>query len=182
MTEPLYSEIHWLGTHLPAFDQIADGTYVPPENTPQGAQLLFPLLKQPPEVVNQPTMLSTATHKAGWLKAKETTASSKSGAHFRHYKTGAIHDNINEMHTLMAAITLRSGCSYQRWKKGINIMLETIKGNCDMEKLRIILLFEVDFNQLNKYIGKEMMTQAESTGLPQSNMDPKTGKAQVPKA
>jgi len=34
-----------------------------------------------------------------------------------------------------------------------------------MEKLRIILLFEADFNQLNKFIGKEMMHQAESTGL-----------------
>jgi len=44
-------------------------------------------------------------------------------------------------------------------------MLEKIKGNCNVEKLRIILLFEADFNQLNKYIGKEMMKQVESTGL-----------------
>jgi len=128
MTKPLYSEIHWLRTHLPAFNQIAESTYIPLENTPQGAQLLFPLLKQPPEVVDQPTKLSTATHKAGWLKAKETTASSKSRAHFGHYKTGAIHNNINEMHTLMVAIPLRSGCSYRRWKKGINIQRELRHG------------------------------------------------------
>jgi len=43
-------------------------------------------------------------------------------------------------------------------------MLEKIKGNCNVEK-RIILLFEADFNQLNKYIRKEMMKQAKSTGL-----------------
>jgi len=31
--------------------------------------------------------------------------------------------------------------------------------------VRIILLFEADFNQLNKFVGKEMMHQAESQGL-----------------
>jgi len=44
-------------------------------------------------------------------------------------------------------------------------MLEKIAGNCDVAKLRIILLFEADFNQLNKFIGKEMMHQAEDNGL-----------------
>jgi len=124
MIEPLYNNLYWLGTHLPAFDQIADDTYITPGNTPKGAQLLFPLLKWPPEVADQPTMILSATHKAGWLKAKEAIASSKSGAHFGHYKIGAAHDNINEMHTLMAASPLRSGFLYQRWKKGLNIMLE----------------------------------------------------------
>jgi len=32
MTEPLYSEVQWLGMHLPAFDQITSGTYIPPEH------------------------------------------------------------------------------------------------------------------------------------------------------
>jgi len=44
-------------------------------------------------------------------------------------------------------------------------MLEKIAGNCDVTKLRIILLFKADFNQLNKFIGKEMMNQAEEQGL-----------------
>jgi len=39
------------------------------------------------------------------------------------------------------------------------------RGNCDTTKLRIILLFEANFNQLNKFIGKEMMYQAEENGL-----------------
>jgi len=55
--------------------------------------------------------------------------------------------------------------SYKQWKKGINVMLEKITGNCDVAKLRIILLFEEDFNQLNKFIRKEMMHQAEDNGL-----------------
>jgi len=44
-------------------------------------------------------------------------------------------------------------------------MLEKIAGNCDTMKLRIILLFKKDFNQLNKFIRKEMMHQAEENGL-----------------
>jgi len=44
-------------------------------------------------------------------------------------------------------------------------MLEKIAGNCDVAKLCIILLFEVDFNQLNKFIRKEMMHQAEDNSL-----------------
>jgi len=44
-------------------------------------------------------------------------------------------------------------------------MLEKIAGNCKVTKLQIILLFKADFNQLNKFIGKEMMYQAEENGL-----------------
>jgi len=44
-------------------------------------------------------------------------------------------------------------------------MLEKIAGNCEVSKLCIILLFEADFNQLNKFIGKEMMQQVEENSL-----------------
>jgi len=40
------------------------------------------------------------------VKRKKGTASSKSGAHFGHYKTGANHDDIN---MLTASIPLQSG-------------------------------------------------------------------------
>jgi len=58
------------------------------------------------------------------MKAKETTLSSFSGAHFGHYKAGATHKSINELHTVLADIPLQTGFSYRQWKKGINIMLE----------------------------------------------------------
>jgi len=41
-----------------------------------------------------------------------------------------------------------------------------IAGNCKVSKLHIIiLLFEADFNPLNKFIGKEMMQQAKENSL-----------------
>jgi len=57
------------------------------------------------------------------------------------------------------------GFSYKWWRKGINVMLEKIVSNCKVAKLCIILLFEADFNQLNKFIGKEMMYQAKENSL-----------------
>jgi len=66
---------------------------------------------------------------------------------------------------MLTDILLQTGFSYQHWKKGINVMLEKIAGNCKVTKLQIILLFEADFKQLNKFIGKEMMYQAEENGL-----------------
>jgi len=101
MTKPLYTNLHWLGTHLPAFDQIVASMYILPDQSPTSAQSLFPLLQWPLEITNHPmTLLQTAHKTRWWLKAKEAMASSKSGAHFGHYKTGALHDDINEMHTL----------------------------------------------------------------------------------
>jgi len=71
-------------------------------------------MHQPPEITDQPTNLLMLAHQTGQLKAKEATASSKSGAHFGHYKTGALHNDINEMHTLLVDISLWSRLTYQR--------------------------------------------------------------------
>jgi len=56
-------------------------------------------------------------------------------------------------------------------------------GNCNVTKLRIILLFEADFNQLNKFIGKEMMNQAKEQGLVAGEQyGSQHGKSAIPKA
>jgi len=114
---------------------------------------------------HHPHQITPEQHKQGWNKAKEPTSSRLSGVHFGHYKAGANHALINKLHTMLMDILLHMGFSYRWWKKGINVMLEKIAGNCEVTKLRIILLFEVDFNQLNKFIGKEMMYQAEENRL-----------------
>jgi len=44
-------------------------------------------------------------------------------------------------------------------------MLEKSLGNFNVEKLRIILLFEADFNSNNKWIGRAVMRNAEVLNL-----------------
>jgi len=165
LTEPLLPELGLLNCEDPPFDAIANGQYQAPAGTGPGAQLLLQHLKRPMEVPDCPLELMAEGHKEGWIKSKERTASSLSGAHFGHYKSGTFNDLINGVHTALAVIPLKTGYSYTRWRKGINIMLEKSTGNFQVDKLRIILLFEADFNQLNKFIGREMMYHAEQYGL-----------------
>jgi len=40
-------------------------------------------------------------------------------------------------------------------------MLEKLAGNCWVEKRRIIMLFEADFNNNNKWLGRALMALAE---------------------
>jgi len=53
----------------------------------------------------------------------------------------------------LTEIPLRTGFLYDRWKKGLNVMIEKSAGDFTVEKLRIILLFEADFNANNKWLG-----------------------------
>jgi len=165
LMEPLLLELSAIGIHRAQFDQIADGNYLPPPDAPNNAQQLLPLLQRSNTISDQPQKITTDQHKHGWKKAKETTSLSLSGAHFGNYKARASHKLINTLHTLLTDIPLWTGFSYRRWKKGINVMLEKIAWNCEVTKLQIILLFKADFNQLNKFIGKEMMYQAEENRL-----------------
>ena len=165
LMEPLIAELGLLNCDKPPFDTIALCTYQPQEGTDPGTWLLIKHLKWLAEVLECKLDLTKTLHSKGWKKAKECTASSLSGAHFGHYKSGTFSKLINSIHTALAAILLKTGYSYHQWKKGINIMLEKSPGNFQVDNLRIILLFEVDFNQLNKHIGQEMMHHNEQHGL-----------------
>jgi len=61
----------------------------------------------------------------------------------------------------MAEIPALTGYSPNRWRHGLNVMLEKTPGNIEVERLRIILLFEADCNQNNKWLGRAFMKEAE---------------------
>jgi len=44
-------------------------------------------------------------------------------------------------------------------------MLEKLAGNCWVEKRRIIMLFEADFNNNNKWLGRALMALAEQKDI-----------------
>jgi len=54
-----------------------------------------------------------------------------------------------------------TGISPQCWRHALNVMLEKVMGNCSVEKLCIIMLFEADFNNNNKWLGWAVMQNAE---------------------
>jgi len=153
LTPPLISKLGLLYCNEPYFDAIAARQYHPPAGIAPGAHKLLQHLKQPDEVLECCLNLTDTIHSKGWKKAKERTASSLSRAHFGHYKAGTFSELINLIHTALSVIPLKTSFSYHWWKKGINVMLEKLPGNFQVDKLCIILLFKVDLNQLNKYVG-----------------------------
>jgi len=78
---------------------------------------------------------------------------------------GTFNPDILIFNATMADIPLKTGYSPDRWKEGLNVMLEKSPGNFNIEKLRIILLFEADFNSNNKWIGRAVMKNAETLNL-----------------
>ena len=61
----------------------------------------------------------------------------------------------------MTNIPYLSGYLIKRWQREINVILEKLKGNCRMDKLRTIFLYDADFNLMNKYVGRNTMGKAE---------------------
>jgi len=107
----------------------------------------------------------TATSTRGipiWVAtSRESTASSLSRVHFRHY-IAAVEDVITKkINCLMATIPMMTGISPQRWHHTLNVMLKKVAGKCSVKKLQISMLFEADFNNNNKWLGRAVMQNAE---------------------
>jgi len=119
---------------------------------------------KPPQVVDC-VMRTADEYCNSWRKARETTSSSASGTHFGHYIASTFNPEIMVINAALANIPLWTGFSYQCWQTGLNIMIEKTTGDFNVEKLRIILLFEADFNSNNKWIGWAVMYQAEKNLL-----------------
>jgi len=153
-----------LGTGSPAFTQILDGTFdMSAIQDPYTVQLLTHLGRPPG--IKEIELRTKAEYRAGWKKAKEQTSSSPSGVHFGHYIASIEEMVLEKINRLMATIPLLTGISPARWRRTLNVMLEKMAGNCSVEKLRIIMLFEADFNNNNKWLGRAIMANAERQQL-----------------
>ena len=85
-----------------------------------------------------------------WRKAKESTSSSFSGLHFGHYKCIVETEALVEFNAMFLNTVINTSTVLDRWKNGLSVMLEKIKGNINVDKLRGILLMEADYNFVSK--------------------------------
>lgn len=76
-------------------------------------------------------------------------------------KANSLDPLLCQVDTIMACLPFEYGFSPDWWQQGIDVMLEKKKGVWQINKLRAILLYEADFNQNNKLLGKLMLEQAE---------------------
>ncbi len=147
------------GIESVAFQEVLNGTFICPPNTDPYVARLIASLKRHPGAYAEPWTAKEQI--SGWRKVQETTASLMSQVHFGHYMAGTFNPEIALLNATMADILLQSGYSPWRWRKGLNVMLQKQVGNINVEKLRIIVLFEVDFNTNNKWISRAVMYKAE---------------------
>ena len=94
---------------------------------------------------------SPEVYKQSWEKMNEKITSRR--LHFGHFKA-ATQNNLNLMtHYYLAEIPFRTGYSPLCWRHATNVMILKEAGVYDIEKLRTIVLYEVDFNHYNKFFG-----------------------------
>lgn len=102
----------------------------------------------------------------GFNKWKESTTTSPSGRHLGHYKALVQDPKLLRSLTLFLSIALRNGLTIPRWSEATNIMIEKDPGNPKINRLRIIHLFEADFNFLLKLMwGHRLVRRAVELDL-----------------
>jgi hypothetical protein len=82
--------------------------------------------------------------------------------HFGTWKAGSFSETITELDALLTDIPLQTGHSPLRWRVAIDALILKKPGVTLLEKLRTVVLFQGDFNYLNKYIVLNMMKDGEA--------------------
>ena len=92
------------------------------------------------------TDLSTDDVSRGFRQWKETTTTSPSGCYLGHYKALISNPTLLSSLTKFLQISLNTGIAPTRWRQAVNVtMLEKDSGVPNINRLRIIHLFEADY-------------------------------------
>jgi hypothetical protein len=129
-----------------------------------GIVRLLPYISTPDKIMELgkiSTLLSKEEFRRFWLKCREYTSSGRSGLHFGHFKASALDDHLTEVDRLFLEISMTHGIILNRWLQAIDVMIPKKANSVHVTKLRTIMLFEADWNYMNKLIGKRIMQQAE---------------------
>ena len=147
-----------------AGQQIIDGTLFEgfdDTNCPELSTFLAQLA-MPEEIKNlEPikTEISLDEYKKGFRSWKECTSTSPSGRHLGIYKALLHSDIITSDMCTMLNVAIRLGLVPSRWCQAISVLIEKDPGNPNINRLRIIHLFEADFNLFLKIIWASRLVQ-----------------------
>lgn len=113
------------------------------------------------DVPAYPTTIPVSSYRKYWRNARENTSCHPSEISFATLKAGAENNQIAEFECLMTRIPVQTGYSPLRWRKCTDVMILKKAGLTQVDALRTIVLFQADCNYVFKFIGKEMMYNAE---------------------
>jgi Reverse transcriptase (RNA-dependent DNA polymerase) len=117
----------------------------------------------------------------GFKSIPERISSSPSGRHIGHYKAILTDMELCEIMSTLSSLPFEYGFSLQRWERVIQVVLEKVRGTPRIDKIRIIQLVEIDFNQaLKKIFGHRLVRHAESKGnIPPSQWGSRPNKSAI---
>ena len=109
---------------------------------------------------------------------KESTSTSPSGLHLGHYhcmwrkpndenRDKIVEDQQNLLECLVNLLnySLKYGYTFRRWTKIVNIMLQKDQGNPRIHRLRVIHIYEADYNLLLAVKWRQALHHAEDNNL-----------------
>ena len=95
----------------------------------------------------------------------ESTATSPSGRHLGHYKALVQDDDMADFLITQMELPLRFGFAPTRWANALQIMLPKDPGMPKVDRLRVIQLFEADYNFVLRIIwGRRLVWNAQKYG------------------
>ncbi len=136
-----------------------------PVNLHPGICRLTPFLKTPGKITEMgqiSTTLSREEFRWHWKRCKEYTSCGRSGLHFGHFKASSLHDHLTDIDRIFLEISMTHGIILKRWLQATDVMIPKKANSINVTKLRKIMLFEADWNFMNKIVGKRLMKHAES--------------------
>jgi hypothetical protein len=182
-TEPLKSIFNWQGTS-PATDNVLKGCYPSHEATNDGT--IYDITSTSTKILQScqrrladiPPGLDPTEMKRAYRAWRESTSTSPSGRHLGHYhallkpdgltkdseEAGNLaveRDEIWKIHHTMFEYGLSHAHCYTRWKNVVNAMIEKEPGNPWIHRLRVIHLYENDYNLLIGSQYRKAVHQAE---------------------
>ena len=160
MTPPMVNQIGYLGIGSPA-QQVLHGTFRPHHSMDRYASLLLKNLTYINQYDPLPAGITTRQYQQGLKKAKEKTSSGGKVIHFGHCKSIAEDYDLASMDAAFLSLAMRSGYAYHAWTKGINCTLQKKANSLRVDKLRTIVLFEADFNFVNKMVSKKVADRTD---------------------
>jgi hypothetical protein len=94
-------------------------------------------------------------------KWKESTSTSPSIRHLGHYRSAILDDHVTSIHTDMLNLPIQFGFAPARWTP----MIEKDRGKPYLTHLRVIHLFEADYNLFLKilFLGKRLVRNGEKS-------------------
>ena len=179
---PLQPECNWSATS-PAAEQLLHGTYTHNITTPQCRELLQACQAQA-ELNSVPHELTFEEFRGKISRWRESTTTSPSGRHLGRYKAlftrvpttaedtnpeetsfAAKQESIARLKLAIINYCIRNTYVLNRWKTVVNVMIFKEPGNYKIHRLRVIHIYEADFNALLAIKWRQLLHFADSHGL-----------------